>query len=88
MRPRLKGLALVVVPGVLRDVAVLEKDLVDVPVLFLARQKITAFQEQNAFARRCQPVRQRAAAGAGANDDHIIVLVHHMSLLRLFATLL
>jgi hypothetical protein len=86
VRPWLKGFAAVVIPGVLRDIAVLEEDRVDIPVLFLARQKGAALQEQNAFARGRQTVRQCAAAGARANDDHIIVF-HGLSLLLCTALL-
>src|SRR5262249_62149955 len=68
MRPWLKGLATVIVPGVLRDIAVVEKDRVDIPVLFLTRQKGATFQEQNAFARRGQMVCQCAAASTRANN--------------------
>src|SRR5438874_1264316 len=87
MRPWLKGFTAVIIPGVLRDIAVVEEDRVDIPVLFLARQKGAALQEQNAFAGGCQTVRQRAAAGASANDDHVIVF-HGSFLLRLYAALL
>src|SRR5262249_47761026 len=86
IRPWLKGSTAVVVPGVLRDIAVLEEDYVDIPVLFLTRQKGAALQEQNAFARGCQTVRQRATAGTRADDDHVIVF-HGRSLLLCAALL-
>jgi hypothetical protein len=87
MRPWLKGLATVIVPDILRDIAVVEKDRVNVPVPFLTRQKGTTLQEQNAFARGGQTIRQCAAASTRANNDHVIVF-HSRFFLQLFATLL
>src|SRR3990172_7258230 len=71
VRARLKGLSLGVVPRVFRDIAPLDEDLVHVPVLLLPGKKIAALEQQNLFPRRREPVRERAAARACADDDHI-----------------
>src|SRR5712691_9021052 len=50
----LKGLFVFVVPGVRRDIAVLDEDSFAIPVLQLARQPVTTLKQQDAFARRGQ----------------------------------
>ena len=70
---RLEGLALLVVPRLLRDVAVLDEDLVGVPVLDLARQPVAALEDEDPLARRREVARQRPAAGAAADDDDVVV---------------
>src|SRR5258708_10509689 len=76
MHPRLEWGAVLVIPGVLRHIAVLNKYLRRIPVLFLARQIIAAFQDENAFAGGCELQRQRAAARAAPDDDDVIVIAH------------
>src|SRR5262249_11030547 len=50
-----------------------------VPVVFLPRNVAAAFQEQNALAGGSQLMRQGAAAGAGADNDYIeMVLRGHI----------
>src|SRR5215469_807335 len=72
---RLKGLAIGVVPRILRDVAVLDEDRVSVPVLQLARQEVTALEQQDALARLSQRIGKRPTACAAPNDDHVVVVV-------------
>src|SRR5919199_2562632 len=72
---RPERLAVTVVPHLSRVVALVDEDLAHVPVLFLARQPVAAFEQQNALSRSCESIRQGAAARAGANDDHVVVAV-------------
>ena len=69
-RERFAGL---VGPMLLGAVAVIHKHRLGAPVLGLAGEMFTALEDQDGFAARRQPLRQRAATGAGANDDHIVV---------------
>ena len=69
-----EALTLLVDPLVRGDVALPAEDLLGVPVLRLAREVAAALEQQDPLARRRQPVRQRAAARAGADDDHVVVL--------------
>ena len=68
---RLRGLT--VVPGVLRDVAVVDEHVPGGPVLRLAREPVPALQQQDALARGSEAVHKRAAAGAAADDDDVVV---------------
>ena len=69
---RLERLPLRVVPGVLRDVAVVDEDVLREPVRRLARQPVAALQQQDPLARRCQVAGQGAAARARADDDDVV----------------
>ena len=62
-----------VVPGVRRDVAAVHEHVLGQPVLRLAPQPVPALEQQDPLARRRQTVHQRAAAGAAADHDHVIV---------------
>ena len=75
---RLERLAVRVVPGVVRDVAVLHEHVLREPVLRLARQPVTALEQQDPLARGSEVPRERPAAGAGSDDDHVVV-VHRAS---------
>ena len=70
---RLERLVVAVVPAVGRDVAVVDEDVVRLPVLRLARQPVAALEQQHAQPGRGEMARERAAAGAGADDDHVVV---------------
>ena len=72
---RLECLAVLVVPGVIRDVAVVHEHRSRVPVLGLAGQPVAAFEDQHPLPGRCQPVRERAAPGPGADDDDVVLSV-------------
>ena len=48
-------------------------DRAGIPVVLLARHIVTAFEQENAFARRRQPVRERATARAGADNNDVVV---------------
>ncbi len=69
---RLEGLAGAVVPGVGRDVAVVHEHVGGRPVGGLAGQPAAALEQQDALARRREVARERAAAGAGADDDDVV----------------
>jgi hypothetical protein len=69
---RLERLALGVVPGVLRDVAVLDEDVLGEPVRRLAREPAAPLEEKDLLAGRSQVMGQRPAACARADDDHVI----------------
>ena len=47
------------------------------PVLRLARQPVAALEQQDALAGRRQVAGERAAAGAGADDDHVVVSIQY-----------
>jgi hypothetical protein len=68
---RLERLAAAVVPGIRRDVAVLDEDRGGVPIGGFALQPVATLQQQDALARRCELFGKRAAAGAAADDDNV-----------------
>ena len=70
--PRLERLALLVVPGVGRDVAVVHEHVLGRPVLRLARQPVAALEQEDPLARGGEVPRERAAARAGADDDDVV----------------
>ena len=82
LRVRLEGGAVLVVPGLARDVAVLQEHLARVPVLGLAGEVAAALEQQDALARRSEPVSERASSRAGADDDHVVVVGHGFLLRR------
>ena len=57
-------------PGV---VLRLDVDRARVPVVLLARDVVAALENQDALARGRQAIGQRSAAGAGADDDDVVV---------------
>ena len=73
---RLERLAVAVVPGVRRDVAVVDEHLVREPVLRLARQPAAALEQQDPLARGRQATHQRAAARAAPDHDHVVGGAH------------
>ena len=46
------------------------------PVVLLARQERTAFEDEDALAARGESMQQRPAARAGADDDDVVVVGH------------
>ena len=72
---RLEGLVLLVVPGLLGHVAVVDEDLFRVPVLGLARQPVASFEDQDPLPGRGEVTRQRAASGSAADDDDVVPAV-------------
>src|ERR1700751_6167535 len=77
MRLRLKeGLALHVVPAVLRDVAAVDEHFRRRPVRRLPGQPVTAFEQQYALARRGEVARERAAARPGSDHDGVVTFGH------------
>ena len=69
---RLERLALLVVPGVLRDVAVVDEDVGGIPVLRFARKPVAALEQEDALTRGREVTREGAAARAGADDDDVV----------------
>ena len=69
---RLERRVLLVVPGVLGHVAVVDEDVVGGPVRRLAREPVAALEEEDLLAGGSQVPRERAAAGAGADDDDVV----------------
>src|SRR5262249_56279044 len=76
MNLRLKSTAVPVVPALGRDVAVLHEYRRRVPVLRLALEPIAALEDEDALSRRGEVSRERAAAGAAADDDDVEALIH------------
>lgn len=72
----LERASFVVVPGVPRDVPAVGANLVRVPVLPLARQEITALQQQNALSGVSKNIGECSTAGAGTDDDDVVVFAH------------
>src|SRR5258708_40290834 len=75
----LKGLAVLVLPDVSGDVAILDNHLFGTPILGLSRQPVAAFEQQDVLSQGSQMIGQRPAAGAAADDDDVIVSVAHES---------
>jgi hypothetical protein len=73
---RLERRAVLVDPLLAGEVALLAEDLGGVPVLLLARQVAAALEHQDALARRGEAMGERAAPGAGADDDDVVVVAH------------
>src|SRR5262252_3797482 len=74
---RPEGIAVLVVPDLAGQVAVVDEDLAAVPVFWLARQVAAALQQQDPLAGRRQLVCERATAGARADDNDVVVLGRH-----------
>ncbi len=75
---RLERLAVVVVPGVGGDVAVVDEDVLREPVLGLACEPVAALEQEDPLAGGGEMPGERAAAGTGPDDDHVIA-VHQYS---------
>src|SRR5712692_3553919 len=82
VRVRMKGLAVAIAPDLRRCVTAVQIDRLGVPVLLLPRDEAAPLEDEDALARRCQSVKERAAAGSGPDDDHVIVGGHEDLLLR------
>src|SRR5215471_15101088 len=78
MHLRLERLALLVVPRVLRHVAVVDEHLFREPVLGFTRKPVAALEQQDPLARRGEVSSERPAAGPAADDDHVVA-VHQYS---------
>ena len=84
MASRLKRLAVLVGPDVLRQVTSLLEDRIGVPVLGLLGQPITAFQHQDFQPCRGQHTRQRSPASTAADDHNIeMITIAHLQLIGL-----
>ena len=72
-------LPLVVVPGVLGHVAVVDEDVVRGPVRRLAREPVAALQQEDPLPRGGEVTGERAAAGARPDDDHVVAIHQYSS---------
>src|SRR5208337_5176603 len=81
MDTRMERLAVLVVPGLLRLVFVGDEHRLAVPVVALARQEVAALQQQDAGTARRQRMGERSPAGPGADDDDVVAVLGHGSLL-------
>jgi hypothetical protein len=66
--------AVLVIPALGGDVSLAAEHLLGIPVLGLAREIAAALEQQDLLAGWRKPMRERAAAGAGADDDHVVVV--------------
>ena len=73
----LERLTLGVVPGVGRDVAVVDEHRLRDPVLELAREPVAALEQEDALAGRSKVTSERPAARPGSDDDDVVG-VHHV----------
>src|SRR5262245_50384282 len=69
-------LAVLVAPDLLGIVLAFLVDGLRAPIVLFARHVRSAFNEQDAFAAGCETIRQRPAARACADDDHVEMVVH------------
>ncbi|MCG3163382.1 MAG: hypothetical protein JMDDDDMK_04779 [Acidobacteria bacterium] len=89
VRVRMQRPAIPVVPDFFRVVFRFDVDGARFPIVFLARHESAAFEQQNSFARRREFVRERPAARARADDDHVVMVrVRHKFLLARSCSLL
>src|SRR5262252_5197707 len=73
---RLEWLPVAVIPGVLRDVSVVDEDGLRVPVQSLTLQPIATFENQDAFAGGRQGASQGAATGSAPDNDDVVIRWH------------
>src|SRR5437588_3851933 len=71
--------ALLVVPSLRGVVALFDEDRVRVPVGLLPRKPSAALEQQDPLSGRREPVRQRGAAGARADDRDVITIARRHS---------
>src|SRR5262249_41256366 len=76
VHPRLKGLVVLVVPGLSGHVAVLDADLVGCRGLESARHPAPALKDQNPLAGRRKAAGERAATCATADDDDVVLAIY------------
>ena len=62
-----------VVPGVLRLVATIHKDILGPPVLRLASQEVPPLQQKDLLAGAGKPVDERPSPSPAADHDHVVV---------------
>src|SRR5437773_4466562 len=82
VRVRMKGLAVAIAPHLRRCVTAVQIDRLGVPVLLLPRNEAAPLEDEDALARGRQRVKERASAGSGPDDDHVVVGAHGDLLLR------
>ena len=74
-----KFFSVFVAPHLVRVVSLFLEYCRRIPILLLPSKKAPAFKNKNALSTWCQPPRERTAARAGANDDHVIEIVAHVT---------
>ena len=77
VQARMERLALGAVPGLGGLVLAIDEHRLAAPVLLLARQIVAALDQQDAPAGGRQAMGERCAAGAGADDNKVIVIARH-----------
>src|SRR5215471_14967757 len=70
---RMERLPVLVTPRLFGVVFRLDIDRTRVPVIFFAPDIVATLEQQNLLARGRKLVRERAAAGAGADDDDVVM---------------
>ena len=70
---RMERLAVLVLPHFLGVVLRLDVDRPRAPVVLLAADVVAALEQQDPLAGRGEVIGERAAARAGADDDHVVV---------------
>ena len=79
---RLERFSVAVIPGFLRNIAVLHKHRCSIPILGLAFEPVAAFQNEDILPGRCQLPGQRAATRSAADDDDVVILCHRSAPLQ------
>jgi hypothetical protein len=69
--------AIAAVPRLFRLIPCIGKHGGGIPIFSFTRQKITAFQKQDALAARREPVGEGASPSTRADDDDVIMLAGH-----------
>src|SRR5204863_7443969 len=75
VRPGVELLAVLVEPRLRDVVPVLDHHRVRVPVLLFAGHVGAAFEEKDPLSRGSEPMGERAAAGPGADDDDVVMMI-------------
>src|SRR5262252_5654164 len=72
--PGVERSAIPAVPGLFRLILCIDEHGGRIPIFSFARQKITAFQEQDPLTARREPMGKGASPRTGANDDDVVTL--------------
>src|SRR5262249_42444112 len=70
--------AILAVPGLFRLILCIDEDSGGIPIFSFPRQKVTAFQDQDALAAWREPMREGTSPRARADDDAVIMLAGHV----------
>jgi hypothetical protein len=72
----MKFVALLILPGLLRVIAIVEKDSGGVPVEFFLGHEGTALKDQDILAALCKVKSKRSTACSSADDDRVVFDCH------------